>query len=83
MSNDDEFILGCAVRYCLNRSSYAPHLLMDIMEKRLHDISSNGLRSILRDIYKELPFGLGMDIDEERWKLFASRVENELKQRGE
>lgn len=78
MTSEEEFILGCAVRYCLGRSTYAPHMVMDYMEKHFDELSNTFLEGVSRDIEKQARFGLGMKMDEERWLALDAKIQRRL-----
>ena len=78
MTHEEEFILGCAVRYCLGRSTYAPHMVADYMEKHFGELSDRFLEGVLRDIERQKSFGLGLDMDAARWLELERRIKERL-----
>ena len=77
-----ESLIIYACRYCIGRSTYAPHEVMGIVEPLIPKLTSGTLACLDRDIESHgRMFGLGMDIDKEAWEEFRRKVVLELVRR--
>lgn len=72
-------VLTCAVRYCLGRETYMPHLVTDwIMTHCEGLLTAKTLGVMKRDIDEaESRNGLGMDCDVRTWKQFRAWLEEQ------
>lgn len=64
---DRDFLVVCAVRYCLGRQSYVVGMMADYLVKNAAHINSSDRRVILNDISRHAKFGYGDKCDEAEW----------------
>lgn len=70
-----ESLIIYACRYCIGRSTYAPHEFMDIVEPRLAELTDGTLACLDRDIEREgQMWGFGMEMDRARWYDFLDKL---------
>lgn len=76
---DDDFcgVILSAVRYCLGRRTYMPHLVTDWIMRNCHHQLDAGTIDVLKRDIDECPFCLGDTCDIEQWKKFRSWLDNE------
>lgn len=81
-ANDDEFgsVLICAVRYCLGRATYMPHLVMDFITPFIPYLENRTLYVMIRDIQES--HSLGMECDRQAWMSFLQKLHQERQKRG-
>lgn len=70
----------CAVRYCLGRATYMPHLVIGFITPYVPHLENRTLSVIIRDIRDAK--SLGMDCDKTAWTSFLKRLEEEARSRG-
>lgn len=73
-------ILICAVRYCLGRETYMPHLVIGFIVPLIPHLENRVLSVMTRDI-REAP-SYGMDCDEKAWMDFLCKLCIEAEKRG-
>ena len=49
-TENDGFVILCAMRYCLGRSSYAPSLMIEWLRAHWHQIDPRDRSIIMRDV---------------------------------
>lgn len=64
---DRDFLVVCAVRYCLGRQSYVVGMMADYLVKNAKAINSSDRRVILEDIDSQAKYGYGDKCDEVEW----------------
>lgn len=69
----------CAVRYCLGRATYMPHLVIDFITPYVPHLENRTLSVLIRDIRDAKSYG--MDCDKTAWTAFLKRLEEEAKNR--
>lgn len=76
-------LANCAVRYALGRATYVSFSIPRIVLGRIHFMTTNSLKVIVRDIasYKENYGKIGMECDESNWMQFKAELEWELERR--
>lgn len=77
MSEAEEAVLVCAIRYALGRQSYMPNIVIEYAKSKLKDMSANTLRVVEKDIDEasKRPRGLGdEEIDAPAWISFKCDV---------
>lgn len=82
--SDDDFgaVLNCAVRYCLGRQTYMPHIVMEYITPLLGVLNDQTLRCFERDLDEKHCPNYGDDyIDKPRWMKFLSDVRAEIQKR--
>ena len=75
-------IITCAIRYCLGRETYMPHLVMDYVRPLLPELDNRTLVVMVNDIEGTPSLG-HTNIDVPAWQSFLSAVKAELQQRRE
>ena len=80
LDRDFESILLYAMRYALGRCTYAVDDVCSTIERCVHDITSNTLMVMLRDIEEATSYG--MEIDEKRWMCLKNKISAEIQKRG-
>lgn len=75
-------VITCAIRYCLGRETYMPHLVMDYVRPLLSELDNRTLVVMANDI-EGAPFLGHSNIDEPAWNKFLGQVQAELQQRRE
>ena len=80
---DFESVLICAIRYCLGRRTYMPHIVIQFVEERIDTLSQQTITCIIRDIENFNHGGLigDPDIDDPAWKSFLYKLKNEQQER--
>ena len=65
-----------AFRYSLNRQSYAPHTMMDIILKNKNILSDHDIELIIREIDEAVENNIAGDpkIDTKRWQATAEEL---------
>ena len=79
-TENDGFVILCAVRYCLGRSSYAPSLMIEWLRAHWHQIDPRDRSIIMRDVREAVSaseHGCGLlSLPYEReWRDFAKWAE--------
>lgn len=74
---DRDFLLVCAVRYCLGRSSYIVSTMTDYLIKHAKEISLADLRVIANDIDEQKDYGAS--IDKHEWMRARAAIAEALK----
>lgn len=74
-------ILNCAVRYCIGRHTYMPHLVMDYITPLLPALDDRTLYVMEKDIDECKNYGA--DFDAVRWAAFLHAVRQEMRKRRE
>lgn len=75
-------VITCAIRYCLGRETYMPHLVIDYIRPLLSDLDNKTLTVIVNDIEGAPSLG-HTSIDAPAWQKFLSEVQEELQHRRE
>lgn len=79
---EDLVIFAC--RYVVGRSTYAPHEYMDAVEHLIPYLSNGCIACLIRDIEREgRTWGLGSEMDKERWNDFMDKLKEEEAAREE
>lgn len=78
-NEDEDFgaILNCAVRYCLGRQTYMPHLVMAYIIPRLPHLSNRTIGTMIRDIENAHSYG-DESIDKPSWMHFLEMCREEM-----
>lgn len=79
-TENDGFVILCAMRYCLGRSSYAPSLMIEWLRAHWHQIDPRDRSIIMRDVREaasasERSCGLLSLPYEREWRDFAKWAE--------
>ena len=77
--SDEELIILCAFRYILGRRSYIVKTIFDLIQDRLHKISSQAIKIMLKDLSTDNIFKDKCDI--ECCNEFKKSLEKTLQQR--
>lgn len=82
--SDDFFgaVLNCAVRYCIGRQSYMPHLTIGYIRPLIPYLSDKTLDCMERDIRTAGSYGDPV-IDEPSWKILHCQISSEIERRKE
>lgn len=75
-------VINCAIRYCLGRETYMPHLVMDYVRPLLSELDNKTLAVIVNDIEGAPSLG-HTNIDVPAWQNFLAAVKAELQHRRE
>lgn len=80
-ASDDDLgsIFICAVRYCIGRATYMPHLVADFITPYIPHLNNRTLSVMIRDI-QEAP-SYGMDCDQKMWMTFLQKLQQEADRR--
>lgn len=70
----------CAVRYCLGRATYMPHLVTGFITPYVPHLENRTLSVLIRDIRDAKSYG--MDCDKTAWTSFLKSLEEEARNRG-
>lgn len=70
----------CAVRYCIGRATYMPHLVIGFITPYIPYLENRTISVIVRDIRDARSYG--MDCDKTAWMSFLKRLEEEAGNRG-
>lgn len=65
--SDRDFLVVCAVRYCLGRQSYIVGTMTDYLKQNAAKINDADRRTILNDIDRQAQYGYGGKIDKIAW----------------
>lgn len=83
--SSEEFgsLVICAIRYCIGRRTYMPHVIIDFVSPLIGSLSSTALNCINRDISQAINTNsLGDEIiDTPAWKKFYDKINEELNER--
>lgn len=79
---DEDFgcILNCAVRYCIGRQTYMPHLVMAYITPLLPQLSNRTIGTMIRDIENAHSYG-DESIDKPSWMHFLEHCKAEMEKR--
>lgn len=75
-------VITCAIRYCLGRETYMPHLVMDYVRPLLPELDNRTLAVMVNDIEGAPSLGHS-NIDEPAWNKFLGEIQAELQCRRE
>ena len=76
-SSDFGTLAICAVRYCLGRETYMPHMVMRLLTPLIPLVSDHDLMILQRDIAEAPGYG-SPTIDMPAWKSFLEEINAEL-----
>lgn len=65
MTNDEQIILNCALRYSLSRKTYITSVVSDFIINKIPDLSQKTISVMIRDIEKTED--LGHECDKKNW----------------
>lgn len=79
----EEAILVFAMRYAINRQTFAPTMVVDNILHNIALVDSFTIDNIIREIDDQARIGWNMDCDRQTWLGFKTRLERVLVQRSE
>ena len=79
---DENFgaVINCAIRYCIGRQTYMPHLVVDYVRPLLPNLSDRTVKVMWNDIRSAPSYG-DVNIDEPMWMGFLEELVAELNRR--
>lgn len=81
LDRDFEFMLNCAMRYCLGRRTYAPGLFCSYVMPLLPCLSDSALENLRYNFSMTRDYGDNCDKD--TWLKFHAAIEREISRRKE
>ena len=80
LNHDLETILVCALRYCMDRKTYMPSLVMNYLTPLLPHLKDDTLEAMYREATLAMFYGSS---DHSLWKEFRNDISDELERRKE